>query len=193
MSVDNSTNSAESADNSTYAAYGVSSTKKEIHDAVKDNGRGLFPHAFCKVNEIPGMPEYVCMAHSDGAGTKTSLAYIFLKETGDITVLRGVVQDSIVMNIGDILCVCGGAPEVKLWVTSNIDRNTFNLTPETLPELIKGENEFLGKMRGYGIDIVGQCGETADVPDLTPTLIVNNSVFCMMRRKDVIDNDQTRY
>ncbi|MDR0319185.1 MAG: hypothetical protein LBH81_00385 [Rickettsiales bacterium] len=174
-----------------YSALGVSSSKTEVHAATKNNDKGLFPFAFCKINPCKTFgPKYVKISHADGAGTKSSLAYMYWKETGDMSVWHGIVQDSIVMNLDDILCVGGAAGELDL--TSNIDRNTFRIPGEVVAELIKGENIFLNKMRGYGIDITGQCGETADVPDLTQTLLVNNTMHCIMRRSAVIDNGNIR-
>ncbi|MDR0449059.1 MAG: hypothetical protein LBG89_01185 [Rickettsiales bacterium] len=179
-----------------YEKYDVSSSKPEVHAATKDNDKGLFPKAFCKINPAPRggffgriadwINPLVSINSSDGAGTKAALAYMYWKETGDISVWHGVVQDSIVMNLDDILCAGGIAGELHL--TSNIDRNTKRIPGEVLAELINGENYFLHTMRLFGININGQCGETADVPDLTPTILINNAMHCRMKKRDVINN-----
>ncbi|MCL2737694.1 MAG: phosphoribosylformylglycinamidine cyclo-ligase, partial [Alphaproteobacteria bacterium] len=173
---------------SAYKDLGVSAKKEAVHAATKNNDKGLFPNAFCKISPMPfGVaPEYVRIAHADGAGTKTALAYMYWKETGDMTVWHGVVQDSIVMNLDDVTCVGGVLGHFSL--TSSINRNPFNIPDEVLAALIEGEKIFLSKMQKHGIRMDGQCGETADVPDLTPTLVIDNTLECIMRKEDVIDN-----
>ncbi|MDR2685556.1 MAG: hypothetical protein LBB23_02155 [Rickettsiales bacterium] len=173
-----------------YSDLGVSAKKEDVHAATKDNDKGLYPYSFCKINQMRGQPGWVEFMHSDGAGTKASLAYIYWRETGDMSVWKGVVQDSIVMNLDDIACVGGLTGYIML--SANLDRNTFRIPGEVVHELVNGENSFLEMLRGYGIDIVGQCGETADVPDLTPTLVVNNSMHCRMQEKNVIDNGRIK-
>jgi len=178
-----------------YANLGVSSGKEAVHAATKDNSKGLFPYSFCKIEKIPGWTnefrrwfgqDKVDIMHADGAGTKTALAYIYWKETGDMSVWRGVVQDSIVMNLDDVLCIGGASGRLRL--ASNIDRNTFRIPDEVVAELIRGENVFVDNMRKYGVNIVGQVGETADVPDLVRTVVINNTLYCEMPRKNVINN-----
>ncbi|MDR1361326.1 MAG: hypothetical protein LBJ18_03425 [Rickettsiales bacterium] len=185
---------------SNYQDLGVSSKKEAVHNAVKNNSKGLYPYSFCKIEPCASNAPKIISAiqkifnldmvdtiHADGAGTKTALAYIYWKETGDMSVWRNVVQDSIVMNLDDVACI--GAMSGNMRLASNIDRNTFNIPAEVIAELINGENLFLAKMREYGItNITGQSGETADVPDLTGTVVVNNTLYAKMRRKDVIDN-----
>ncbi|MCL2017202.1 MAG: phosphoribosylformylglycinamidine cyclo-ligase [Alphaproteobacteria bacterium] len=181
-----------------YASLGVSSSKEAVHRATRNNSKGLFPYAFCKIDSYDYSPKWlnniaklfghrqVGISHADGAGTKTSLAYIYWKETGDMSVWRGVVQDSIAMNIDDVACV--GGLTGRMFLTSSIDRNSHRIPDEVIAELINGENIFLDMLRAYEIDITGQSGETADVSDLVRTVTVNNSLFCQMPYKNVIDN-----
>ncbi len=182
-----------------YKEVGVSSSKEAVHAATKNNSKGLYPYSFCKIEQMRGLPnwanfllkltgnEMVEISHADGAGTKSSLAYIYWREFNDMSVWHGVVQDSIVMNLDDVACVGGMTGQMHL--TSNIDRNSFNIPDRVIAELINGENKFLEKMRKFGVDnITGQVGETADVPDLTQTIVINNSLHCTMKRSDVIDN-----
>ena len=171
-----------------YKELGVSAKKEAVHAATKNNDKGLFPNAFCKVNRLTPeiAPGWVRISHADGAGTKTALAYIYWRETGDMSVWHGVVQDSIVMNLDDILCVGGVAGHLSL--ASSINRNGFRIPDEVVAALINGENIFLDNMRALGVDITGQCGETADVPDLTPTVVIDNTMECLMREEDVINN-----
>ena len=171
---------------SAYGDLGVSSTKEAVHAATKNNGRGLYPFAFCKINRMRGDKKWVEIMHADGAGTKTSLAYMYWRETGDMSVWKGVVQDSIVMNLDDVACVGGLTGYISL--ASNIDRNSFRIPGEVVAALIEGENVFLKKMRKHGVYMIGQCGETADVPDLTKTVVVNNALSCRMREDRVINN-----
>jgi len=173
---------------SAYKELGVSAKKEAVHAATKNNDKGLFPNAFCKINRLPESiaPGWVRISHADGAGTKTALAYMYWRETGDMSVWHGVVQDSIVMNLDDIACVGGVRGHLSL--ASSINRNPFNIPDEVVAALIEGENRFLDKMARWGIHIEGQVGETADVPDLTPTVVIDNTMECIMQEKDVIDN-----
>ncbi len=174
-----------------YGQRGVSSAKEEVHAAIRDVDKGLFPKAFCKI--IPDIlgndPDWCNIMHADGAGTKSSLAYLYWKETGDLSVWRGIAQDAIVMNLDDLLCV-GATGNILL--SSTIGRNK-NLVPgEVIREIIRGTEEFLSRMRALGIGIHSTGGETADVGDLVRTLIVDSTVTCRMRRKEVIDNGNIR-
>ena len=172
----------------TYAGRGVSSGKQAVANAAKSTGdnKGLYPNAFCKIIPDPRNKKYVKISHADGAGTKSSLAYIYWKETGDTSVFAGIVQDSIVMNLDDVMCVGGILGEMDL--VSSIDRNTFRIPDEILPVLFQAEYDFREKMAPFGINISGGVGETADVPDTVRTLVVNNSLFTKMKLSDVIDN-----
>jgi len=170
-----------------YEQRGVSPSKEEVHAAIRNVDKGLYPGAFCKIiPDILGGDPYWCnIMHADGAGTKSSLAYLYWKETGDISVWRGIAQDAIVMNLDDLLCV--GATE-NILLSSTIGRNK-NLIPGTvISEIISGTEEFLAEMRGHGIGIWSTGGETADVGDLVRTIIVDSTVTCRMPRNQVIDN-----
>ena len=172
---------------SRYEQRGVSPSKEDVHNAIKNIDKGLFPKAFCKIiPDILGGDDAWCnIMHADGAGTKSSLAYLYWKETGDISVWRGIAKDAIVMNLDDLLCV--GATE-NILLSSTIGRNK-NLVPgEVIAEIISGTEEFLAEMRGLGIGIWSTGGETADVGDLVRTIIVDSTVACRMKRSDVIDN-----
>ena len=175
---------------SAYEELGVSAKKEAVHAATKNNNKGLFPHAFCKINAFSHdiSPFYVKISHADGAGTKSALAYMYWKETGDMSVWHGVVQDSIVMNLDDLACCGGVSVSSHLSLTSCINRNSLRIPDKVVAALIEGENIFLEKMDRLGIHITGQCGETADVSDLTRTVIVDNAMDCLMRECDVIDN-----
>ncbi len=172
-----------------YDLRGVSASKEDVHNAIKAIDKGLFPKAFCKI--IPDLagndPEYCNIMHADGAGTKSSLAYAYWKETGDISVWRGIAQDAIVMNLDDLLCV-GTTGTILL--SSTIGRNK-NLVPGAIiAEIINGTEDFLAKMRSNGVEIYSTGGETADVGDLVRTIIVDSTVFTRMKRDDVIDNSR---
>ncbi len=174
-----------------YMMRGVSAAKEDVHNAIKNIDKGLFPQAFCKI--IPDIlgndPEYCNIMHADGAGTKSSLAYMYWKETGDLSVWKGIAQDAIVMNTDDLLCV--GAVD-NILVSSTIGRNKMLIPGEVISEIIKGTDEILAKMREMGVGIYPTGGETADVGDLVRTIIVDSTVTCRMKRSDVIDNANIR-
>lgn len=169
-----------------YAQRGVSSGKEEVHQAIKNIDKGLFPKAFCKIIEdIAGDPDYCTIMHADGAGTKSSLAYLYWKETGDLDVWKGIAQDALIMNIDDLLCV--GCTDGIL-VSSTIGRNKRLIPGEVLKAIIEGTEEVLEMLRSHGVAISSTGGETADVGDLVRTIIVDSTVTARMPRKDVIDN-----
>lgn len=172
---------------SRYEQRGVSATKEEVHAAIKSTGKGIFPKAFCKIiPDILGGDDAWCnIMHADGAGTKSSLAYLYWKETGDLSVWRGIAQDAIVMNLDDLICV--GAVD-NILLSSTIGRNKRLIPGEVIAEIISGTEEFLQKMRDLGIGIWSTGGETADVGDLVRTIIVDSTVTCRMKRSDVVDN-----
>ncbi|MFY9145559.1 MAG: AIR synthase related protein [Bacteroidales bacterium] len=174
-----------------YNLRGVSASKDDVHKAIRNIDKGLFPKAFCKI--IPDFagqhPDYCNIMHADGAGTKSSLAYVYWKETGDISVWRGIAQDAIVMNIDDLLCV-GVTDTISL--SSTIGRNKNLIPGEVITEIISGTEEFLEKMRNHGIEIYSTGGETADVGDLVRTIIVDSTVFTRMKRSEIIDNSRIR-
>lgn len=174
-----------------YMMRGVSAAKEDVHNAIKNIDKGLFPQAFCKI--IPDIlgndPEYCNIMHADGAGTKSSLAYMYWKETGDLSVWKGIAQDAIVMNTDDLLCV--GAVD-NILVSSTIGRNKMLIPGEVISKIIKGTDEILAKMREMGVGIYPTGGETADVGDLVRTIIVDSTVTCRMKRADVIDNANIR-
>ncbi|MFC2115113.1 AIR synthase related protein [Bacteroidota bacterium] len=174
-------------DKSKYDLRGVSSSKTDVHRAIQNIDKGLFPKAFCKVvPDILGNQEDHCVImHADGAGTKSSLAYLYWRETGDISVWKGIAQDAIVMNVDDLLCV--GATD-NILLSSTIGRNKMRIPGEIITEIIKGTEEFLQLLRDHGINIYSTGGETADVGDLVKTIIVDSTVACRMKRKDVIEN-----
>jgi len=167
---------------------GVSSSKEDVHNAIKNLSKGLFPNAFCKVvpDILGGDPEYCNIMHADGAGTKSSLAYIYWKETGDMSVWKGIAQDAIIMNTDDLLCV--GALD-KIIVSSTIGRNKNLIPGEVIAAIINGTEEILETLRSHGIEIYSTGGETADVGDLVRTIIVDSTVTARMRRSEVITND----
>ncbi|HRG58875.1 MAG TPA: AIR synthase-related protein [Bacteroidia bacterium] len=173
--------------NSRYQLRGVSSDKEDVHAAIKNVDKGLFPKAFCKiVPDFLGNDENYCVVmHADGAGTKSSLAYLYWRETGDMTVWKGIAQDAIVMNTDDLLCV--GATD-NILLSSTIGRNKNFISGEIISAIINGTEEILSQLRSYGIGIYSTGGETADVGDLVRTLIVDSTVVCRMKREDVIDN-----
>ncbi|MEX1188077.1 MAG: AIR synthase related protein [Bacteroidia bacterium] len=175
------------ASNDNYAARGVSSGKEEVHAAIKNVDKGLFPKAFCKIvpDTLSNDPDYALVMHADGAGTKSSLAYMYWKQTGDISVWRGIAQDALVMNTDDLLCV--GATESML-VSSTIGRNKNLIPGEVLKEIISGTQDLCNWFNSFGIQLVLTGGETADVGDLVRTIIVDSTVVARIKREDVIDN-----
>ncbi len=177
------------SDSLKYDKRGVSASKDDVHEAIKNIDKGLYPKAFCKiVQDILGSdPAYCNIMHADGAGTKSSLAYIYWKETGDISVWRGIAQDAIVMNLDDLLCV--GVTE-NILISSTIGRNKFLIPGAVISEIIQGTEAFLQNMRDHGISIWSTGGETADVGDLVKTIIVDSTVTARIPRKDVISNDK---
>ncbi len=170
-----------------YMMRGVSAAKEDVHNAIKNIDKGIFPQAFCKIipDILGGDPEYCNIMHADGAGTKSSLAYMYWKETGDLSVWKGIAQDALVMNTDDLLCV--GAVD-NILVSSTIGRNKMLVPGEVISAIINGTDELLANMRDMGIGIYATGGETADVGDLARTIIVDSTVTCRMRRKDVINN-----
>lgn len=174
-----------------YMMRGVSAMKEDVHAAIKNIDKGIFPHAFCKImpDVLGGDPEYCNIMHADGAGTKSSLAYMYWKETGDLSVWRGIAQDAIVMNTDDLLCV--GAVD-NILVSSTIGRNKKLIPGEVISAIINGTDELLAEMREMGIGIYPTGGETADVGDLVRTIIVDSTVTCRMKRSEVIDNANIR-
>ena len=172
---------------SRYSQRGVSASKEDVHNAIKNVDKGLFPQAFCKIvpDYLSGDEAYCNIMHADGAGTKSSLAYMYWKETGDISVWRGIAQDAIIMNIDDLLCV--GAYE-NIILSSTIGRNKNLIPGEVITAIISGTEEILQKLRDAGITIYSTGGETADVGDLVRTIIVDSTVTCRMKRSDVISN-----
>ena len=170
-----------------YNQRGVSASKEDVHKAIKNIDKGLFPKAFCKIipDILGGDNEYCTLMHADGAGTKSSLAYMYWKETGDLSVWKGIAQDAIVMNLDDLLCV--GATE-NILLSSTIGRNKNRIPGEIIKALIQGTEEILAQLRDLGISIYSTGGETADVGDLVKTIIVDSTVTTRMKRSDVIDN-----
>lgn len=166
---------------------GVSAAKEDVHNAIKNVDKGLYPKAFCKIipDILGGDPEWCNIMHADGAGTKSSLAYAYWRETGDLSVWRGIAQDALVMNIDDLLCV--GATD-NILVSSTIGRNKRLIPGEVIAAIINGTEELLERMRSLGVSIYSTGGETADVGDLVRTIIVDSTVTCRMRRSDVINN-----
>ncbi len=170
-----------------YNQRGVSADKEDVHNAIKHIDKGIFPKAFCKIipDILANNPDYCNIMHADGAGTKSSLAYIYWKETGDISVWKGIAQDAIIMNLDDLLCV--GATE-NILLSSTIGRNKNLIPGEIIAEIINGTEEILAELRDLGISIFSTGGETADVGDLVRTIIVDSTVTCRMKRADVISN-----
>ena len=174
-----------------YMLRGVSASKEDVHNAIKNIDKGLYPKAFCKIipDILGGNPEYCNIMHADGAGTKSSLAYAYWKETGDLSVWKGIAQDALIMNIDDLLCV--GAVD-NILVSSTIGRNK-NLVPgSVICAIINGTDELLAELREMGVGAYATGGETADVGDLVRTIIVDSTVTCRMKRSDVIDNANIR-
>jgi phosphoribosylformylglycinamidine cyclo-ligase len=166
---------------------GVSASKEDVHNAIKNIDKGLYPKAFCKIipDILGGDPEYCNIMHADGAGTKSSLAYLYWKETGDLSVWKGIAQDALIMNIDDLLCV--GATD-NILVSSTIGRNKLLVPGEVISSIINGTDELLAELREMGVGVYATGGETADVGDLVRTIIVDSTVTCRMKRSDVIDN-----
>ena len=181
----------ESNKSNRYMMRGVSAAKEDVHSAIKNIDKGLYPQAFCKIipDILGGDPDYCNIMHADGAGTKSSLAYMYWKETGDLSVWKGIAQDAIVMNTDDLLCV--GAVD-NILVSSTIGRNKNLIPGEVISAIINGTDELLAEMREMGIGIWPTGGETADVGDLVRTIIVDSTVTCRMKRSDVIDNANIR-
>ena len=170
-----------------YMMRGVSAAKEDVHNAIKNIDKGIFPQAFCKIipDILGGDPEYFNIMVADGAGTKSSLAYMYWKETGDLSVWKGIAQDALIMNTDDLLCV--GAVD-NILVSSTIGRNKMLVPGEVISAIINGTDELLASMREMGIGIYATGGETADVGDLVRTIIVDSTVTCRMKRSDVINN-----
>jgi len=177
--------------NQRYMMRGVSAAKEDVHNAIKNIDKGIFPQAFCKIipDILGGDPEYCNIMHADGAGTKSSLAYMYWKETGDLSVWKGIAQDALIMNTDDLLCV--GAVD-NILVSSTIGRNKMLIPGEVISAIINGTDELMQELRDMGIGIYGTGGETADVGDLVRTIIVDSTVTCRMKRSDVIDNANIR-
>ena len=174
-----------------YMARGVSAAKEDVHAAIKNIDKGIFPQAFCKIipDILGGDPEYCNIMHADGAGTKSSLAYAYWRETGDLSVWKGIAQDALIMNTDDLLCV--GAVD-NILVSSTIGRNKMLIPGEVISAIINGTDELLAELRDMGIGIYATGGETADVGDLVRTIIVDSTVTCRMKRSDVINNANIR-
>ena len=170
-----------------YQLRGVSAGKEDVHNAIKNIDKGLYPKAFCKIipDILGGDPDYCNIMHADGAGTKSSLAYLYWKETGDLSVWKGIAQDALVMNIDDLLCV--GATD-HILVSSTIGRNKHLIPGEVISAIINGTEELLEELRSMGLGVYSTGGETADVGDLVRTIIVDSTVSCRMKRADIIDN-----
>ena len=170
-----------------YNSRGVSASKEDVHNAIKNVDKGLFPQAFCKIvpDHLTGDEDYCVVMHADGAGTKSSLAYMYWKETGDVSVWKGIAQDALIMNIDDLLCV--GATE-NILLSSTIGRNKNKIDGDVLSAIINGTEELLTDLRNHGVNIHSTGGETADVGDLVRTIIVDSTVVARMKRSDVVDN-----
>ena len=173
--------------NQRYDLRGVSASKEDVHNAIKNVDKGLFPKAFCKIipDYLGGDSEYCNIMHADGAGTKSALAYMYWRETGDLSVWKGIAQDALIMNIDDLLCV--GATD-NILVSSTIGRNKMLIPGEVIAAIINGTEELLSELREMGVNIYSTGGETADVGDLVRTIIVDSTVTCRMKRADVINN-----
>ncbi len=172
---------------SRYDRRGVSASKEDVHQAIKNTDKGLYPQAFCKIvpDYLGGNDAYCNIMHADGAGTKSALAYLYWKETGDISVWKGIAQDALIMNIDDLLCV--GATD-RILLSSTIGRNKHLIPGEVISAIINGTNDLLEELRDMGVNIYATGGETADVGDLVRTIIVDSTVTCRMKRSEVIDN-----
>ncbi|TAG63183.1 MAG: phosphoribosylformylglycinamidine cyclo-ligase, partial [Runella slithyformis] len=174
-----------------YMQRGVSASKEDVHKAIEKLDKGLFPKAFCKIvpDILANDPAYCTLMHADGAGTKTALAYLYWKETGDLSVWRGVAQDSIVMNTDDLICAGATGP---MLLSSSIDRNKSKIPGEVIAEIINGTEEVLEMLRSHGIEAYSTGGETADVGDLVRTITVNTTIIARMKRAEVISNDNIK-
>ncbi len=174
-----------------YAGRGVSASKEDVHHAIKNIDKGLFPKAFCKIvpDYITSDEDYCLIMHADGAGTKSSLAYMYWKETGDLSVWKGIAQDALIMNIDDLLCV--GATD-NILLSSTIGRNKNRIPGEVIAAIINGTEELISELHSYGVTIHSTGGETADVGDLVRTIIVDSTVTARMKRQDVIDNENIK-
>ncbi|MBV2195564.1 MAG: phosphoribosylformylglycinamidine cyclo-ligase, partial [Flavobacterium sp.] len=170
-----------------YNLRGVSASKEDVHQAIKNIDKGLFPQAFCKIipDYLTNDDQYCIIMHADGAGTKSSLAYLYWKETGDISVWKGIAQDALIMNIDDLLCV--GATD-NILLSSTIGRNKNLIPGEVISAIINGTEELISELKNHGVTIHSTGGETADVGDLVRTIIVDSTVTARMKRADVIDN-----
>lgn len=170
-----------------YSMRGVSASKEDVHNAIKNVDKGLFPKAFCKIvpDYLTGDDDYCLIMHADGAGTKSSLAYMYWKETGDISVWKGIAQDALIMNIDDLLCI--GATD-NIMLSSTIGRNKNVIPGEVISAIINGSEELLQDLKGFGVEIHSTGGETADVGDLVRTIIVDSTVTARMKRSNVINN-----
>ena len=170
-----------------YIQRGVSASKEDVHNAIKNVDKGIFPKAFCKIipDILGGDPAYCNIMHADGAGTKSSLAYLYWKETGDLSVWKGIAQDALIMNVDDLLCV--GATD-NILLSSTIGRNKHLIPGEVISAIIQGTNELCEELSQLGVHIYSTGGETADVGDLVRTIIVDSTVACRMKRSDVVDN-----
>ena len=175
-----------------YNLRGVSASKEDVHQAIKNIDKGLYPKAFCKIipDLLGGDPQYCNIMHADGAGTKSALAYTYWRETGDLSVWKGIAQDALIMNLDDLLCV--GATD-NILVSSTIGRNKRLIPGEVITAIINGTEELLAALRDTGIGIYSTGGETADVGDLVRTIIVDSTVACRMKRSEVVDNAQIRH
>lgn len=171
-----------------YRQRGVSATKEDVHQAIRHVDKGLYPNAFCKIvpDWLGGDPDYCNIMHADGAGTKSSLAYLYWKETGDLSVWKGIAQDAVVMNTDDLLCI--GATD-NILLSSTIGRNKHLIPGEVIQAIIEGTEEVLQLLRDHGMNIISTGGETADLGDLVQTIVVNSTVTARMRRDEVITND----
>jgi len=170
-----------------YAQRGVSAAKEDVHNAIKNVDKGIFPKAFCKIvpDYLTGDPNYCLIMHADGAGTKSSLAYAYWKETGDLSVWKGIAQDALIMNVDDLICV--GAVD-NILLSSTIGRNKNLIPGEVISEIINGTEELISELKEFGVEIYSTGGETADVGDLVRTIIVDSTVTARMKRSNVIDN-----
>lgn len=180
-----------SSNSERYNQRGVSASKEDVHNAIKNIDKGLFPKAFCKIvpDYLTGDEDYCLVMHADGAGTKSSLAYMYWKETGDISVWKGIAQDALIMNIDDLICV--GATD-NIMLSSTIGRNKNVIPSEVISAIINGTEELISDLKKYGIVIHSTGGETADVGDLVRTIIVDSTVVARLKRRDVIDNANIR-
>ena len=176
---------------SRYTMRGVSATKEEVHNAIKNIDKGLFPKAFCKIvpDDLTGDENYCLVMHADGAGTKSALAYMYWKATGDLSVWKGIAQDALIMNIDDLICV-GAVDHIML--SSTIGRNKNLIPQEVISAIINGTEELIAELKTFGINIHSTGGETADVGDLVRTIIVDSTVIARMNRREVIDNANIR-